>query len=70
MTFSNAPLADAATNAAAASRAAPRIDAGLTAILAAAFVGAILVFTAGFANSGTMHDAAHDSRHSIAFPCH
>jgi cobalt transporter subunit CbtB len=47
-----------------------RADTGLAAILFVAFIGATLLFTAGFANSAMMHDAAHDTRHSIGFPCH
>lgn len=41
----------------------------LAATFAAAF-GAFLVFGAGFANSHTLHEAAHDARHAFAFPCH
>ncbi len=33
-------------------------------------LGAFLVLGTGFANSGTIHNAAHDTRHSFAFPCH
>lgn len=29
-----------------------------------------IVFLIGFANSSTLHNAAHDYRHSMAFPCH
>ena len=36
----------------------------------AALIGAVLVFTAGFAHSDALHDAAHDVRHSTGFPCH
>jgi cobalt transporter subunit CbtB len=32
--------------------------------------GAGLVFTTGFAQPGLLHDAAHDTRHAISFPCH
>ena len=32
--------------------------------------GAALLFTAGFAQSQTLHDAAHDVRHATGFPCH
>jgi cobalt transporter subunit CbtB len=40
-------------------------------IAAVLFVaGAALVYTVGFANSTTLHNAAHDSRHALAFPCH
>lgn len=46
------------------------IDADLQAIIAAALIGAFLIFGAGFANSAALHGATHDSRHSVAFPCH
>ncbi|MEO3429491.1 CbtB domain-containing protein [Pelagibius sp. CAU 1746] len=29
-----------------------------------------LVFLSGFANSAVVHNAAHDARHAMAFPCH
>jgi cobalt transporter subunit CbtB len=32
--------------------------------------GAVLVFFTGFAQSETLHDAAHDTRHALSFPCH
>ncbi len=39
--------------------------------LAVAFaLGAGLVFLVGFAQSAALHDAAHDTRHTMAFPCH
>ncbi len=47
-----------------------RADAGLATILFVAFIGVTLIFAAGFANAAVMHDAAHDTRHSIGFPCH
>ena len=47
-----------------------RADAGLATILFVAFIGVTLLFAAGFANAAVMHDAAHDTRHSIGFPCH
>ncbi len=47
-----------------------RSDASLATLLFVAFVGATLLFAAGFANPAVMHDAAHDTRHSIGFPCH
>lgn len=39
------------------------------AVLALLF-GAFLVFGTGFAHSNTVHNAAHDTRHAFAFPCH
>ncbi len=47
-----------------------RADASLATILFVAFFGATLLFTVGFASPAVMHDAAHDTRHSISFPCH
>ena len=41
----------------------------LSAVLAAA-LGIVIVFAAGFAPNEVVHGAAHDSRHSFAFPCH
>lgn len=48
---------------------AKRGSAVLAATFAAAF-GIFLVFGAGFADSATLHEAAHDARHAFAFPCH
>lgn len=36
----------------------------------AALLGAFLIFGAGFSHSNTLHNAAHDGRHSFSFPCH
>lgn len=43
---------------------------GLGAILLTALLGVSLLFVAGFAHSQVMHDAAHDTRHAVGFPCH
>ena len=47
---------------------------GRGAVLAAAFTallaGGMLVFTMGFAHPELLHNAAHDWRHSMSFPCH
>jgi cobalt transporter subunit CbtB len=40
------------------------------AAIGAIVVGAVLVFVAGFAQIGPIHDGAHDARHGAAFPCH
>ncbi len=42
----------------------------LVSVLFVAFVGVALLFTAGFAQSSTLHDVAHDVRHATGFPCH
>jgi len=47
------------------------LDAGrLWPSLAAILLGAFLLLGVGFAQSATLHNAAHDTRHSAAFPCH
>jgi cobalt transporter subunit CbtB len=48
---------------------APRASAIAVAVLLA-FFGLSLVWLSGFANADTLHNAAHDSRHSLVFPCH
>jgi cobalt transporter subunit CbtB len=42
----------------------------LYAVFAAVFLGVVLIAGSGFAGSEALHNAAHDSRHSNAFPCH
>jgi cobalt transporter subunit CbtB len=42
----------------------------LVAATAAILMGVFLVVGVGFASPDTIHNAAHDSRHSFAFPCH
>jgi cobalt transporter subunit CbtB len=39
------------------------------AALAAMAFGVALVFTVGFASPSTIHNAAHDTRHALSFPC-
>ncbi len=48
---------------------AEKIAVKLPAVLALMF-GVFLVFGAAFAQSSTIHNAAHDSRHAITVPCH
>lgn len=38
--------------------------------LAAAVFGLTMLYGVALANSDTIHNAAHDTRHSAAFPCH
>jgi cobalt transporter subunit CbtB len=40
------------------------------AAVAALLLGTGLIFTVGFAHSSSVHNAAHDSRHALSFPCH
>lgn len=37
---------------------------------AAIILGAVLLYGVGFASADVAHSAAHDSRHTFAFPCH
>ena len=39
--------------------------------VALAFVAGFgLLFVSGYAQASVLHDAAHDQRHAMAFPCH
>lgn len=46
-----------------------RREAMIAAFLAL-FLGSVLTFGTGLAGSSTVHNAAHDWRHSMGFPCH
>lgn len=43
-----------------------RVAAGISALV----FGGFLVFGVGLAHADKLHNAAHDTRHSIGFPCH
>jgi cobalt transporter subunit CbtB len=34
------------------------------------FLGAGIIFMTGFSEMSVAHNAAHDTRHAIGFPCH
>ena len=42
----------------------------LIAAAMAAMLGAFVIWGAGFSPIAALHNAAHDTRHSMAFPCH
>ena len=42
----------------------------ILAITFAFSLGVLFLYGSGFAQSASLHDAAHDTRHSIGFPCH
>ena len=42
----------------------------VSASLSAMAFGLLLVFGVGLARADKLHNAAHDTRHSIGFPCH
>ncbi len=50
--------------------AATRSGAALVQPLIVALIGAGVIFLSGFAQSETLHAAAHDVRHATGFPCH
>lgn len=52
------------------SAAAPARAEVLKAAAVAFAAGVALVFTVGFAHPDLLHNAAHDWRHSMSFPCH
>ena len=58
------------TKTATTTTAIARPNTDILAIALVALIGVGLIFVAGFANSATIHDAAHDQRHAIGFPCH
>jgi cobalt transporter subunit CbtB len=42
----------------------------LVVAIGASLLGLCLVYFAGFSHIEAVHNAAHDTRHSAAFPCH
>jgi cobalt transporter subunit CbtB len=43
-----------------------RLAIGLTSM----FFGVFVLYGVGLAQDARMHNAAHDTRHSLGFPCH
>lgn len=50
--------------------AAPERTEALIAALLAFVFGIGLVYTTGFSYPAAIHNAAHDTRHALSFPCH
>ncbi len=50
--------------------ASPVRTEALKAALAAFVFGSGLIYAMGFAHPSLLHNAAHDWRHSMNFPCH
>ncbi len=46
------------------------VDTGVLPIVAAIAAGVFLIYFTGFAQASQYHDSAHDTRHTLAFPCH
>jgi cobalt transporter subunit CbtB len=53
----------------AGSRVAARSEVLIAAVMAA-LLGAFVIWGVGFSPIAALHNAAHDTRHSMAFPCH
>jgi cobalt transporter subunit CbtB len=53
-----------------ASEAAALTLARVVPIFAALMLGAFIVGGVGFSHIAAVHNAAHDYRHSMGFPCH
>lgn len=51
-------------------KTAAKADTSLLSIAFVGFMGLSILFLAGFANSATVHDFEHDTRHATGFPCH
>ena len=51
-------------------KTAARTTQTAVAAFAAMLLGSFLLYGVGFAQPQQLHDAAHDARHSFAFPCH
>ena len=39
-------------------------------IIAASLIALVVLYGVGFSEMDIAHNSAHDSRHSVAFPCH
>ncbi len=57
------------TSSIAAGRIGPKLAALAPALVVAA-LGIAIVYVVGFASPHAIHEAAHDVRHSLNFPCH
>lgn len=57
------------THIAAQAASLPRANRVVSAV-AALFLGLGLLFVAGFAWPSYLHNATHDTRHALGFPCH
>ena len=58
------------TNPQATAKTINRSDLSMMPIAFAALAGLVLLFASGYAQASVLHDAAHDQRHAMAFPCH
>lgn len=66
MNYQNKPQARAAT----VGQTGDSRAAVMAPVLLALLTGVFLILGVGFSHSSAVHDAAHDTRHAFAFPCH
>ena len=68
----NHPLKPHPLQSAAADPVSARIarEEAVVAAVLAALLGFFILYGVGFASIPALHNAAHDARHSFAFPCH
>ena len=57
-------------NLASRSQAANAVAARALPIVSAFLLGVFVISAAGFVSIPAVHNAAHDQRHAIGFPCH
>lgn len=50
--------------------ATSQVSATTKALMGALLLGVVMVFATGFSSANAVHNAAHDMRHTNAFPCH
>ena len=46
------------------------VDTSYATLALVVLAGVFLLIASGFAQGAIVHDAAHDQRHAMAFPCH
>jgi cobalt transporter subunit CbtB len=46
------------------------VASSIAAPVCAAMLGLVLLYAAGFAQTGEIHNGTHDTRNSAGFPCH
>jgi cobalt transporter subunit CbtB len=63
-------LADMRVQSAASTAASVSLSERLAAAAMAALLGLGIIWGVGFSHVPAWHNAAHDTRHSMAFPCH
>jgi len=69
LTMTATHILNSAVTTSTATKATSKADIRVGAFLSA-LLGATMIFAVGFSHIDVFHNAAHDTRHSNAFPCH